>query len=398
MIASINKSASISETSHYLKKGDDESKSKLLFDSLGAKNNKERNKLMKEVTKLNTNPKTGKKYLHISLSFSPREDYDDYKIEKIARIYLDRMNYTNTPYQIYRHYDRPHPHVHIVLSRVNYAGKVLDDSMNYMKSMKVCEQLEQELNLQPIHRVMTKKRVSNRIVHAEKHDYTKNLEIRDLWEKLDQCKVNATTFTEYQIEAKRYGIQIQLYYQQDKPKGISYSTQASNQLKVNKNKPYHGKLGRFIIKGSKLGRGYTLSGLSNYFEFKKRDMNFSPIESQLFNLKDTVSSAIYNSKNNNELGQRLKKSGISMDDSDDVVIFHKENIRIGMNDLHRDLQRQLQTLLNLTDYTERRKKEEEAYQKAVEYKQEKSRRSNENYEHYEISEPIEKGKSKGMGF
>lgn len=77
---------------------------------------------------------------HISLGFSPKDSdrlTDDYML-KIAEEYMEKMGITNTPYIIVRHTDKPHPHCHIMFSRVDYDGKIIKSATNrYQKKLCV---------------------------------------------------------------------------------------------------------------------------------------------------------------------------------------------------------------------------------------------------------------------
>ena len=86
---------------------------------------------------------------HISLSFSP-DDYDkldDEKIAKIAKEYMRRMGVKNTQYVIFRHYDQPHPHIHIVYNRVNNEGRCIKGDTSYTKSAAITKALTREYGL-----------------------------------------------------------------------------------------------------------------------------------------------------------------------------------------------------------------------------------------------------------
>ena len=86
---------------------------------------------------------------HISLSFSP-EDYDkldDEKIAKIAKEYMRRMGIKNTQFVIFRHYDQPHPHIHIVYNRVDNDGRGIKGDNNYTKSAAITKVLTRQYGL-----------------------------------------------------------------------------------------------------------------------------------------------------------------------------------------------------------------------------------------------------------
>ncbi len=86
---------------------------------------------------------------HISLGFSPKDSdrlTDDYML-KIAEEYMENMGITDTPYIIVRHTDKPHPHCHIMFSRVDYDGKIIKSATNRYRNKAVCLDLTRRHNL-----------------------------------------------------------------------------------------------------------------------------------------------------------------------------------------------------------------------------------------------------------
>ena len=80
---------------------------------------------------------------HISLDFHPSDAprMTDELMTEVAQDYLRQMGLTNTPYIVVRHYDKAHPHCHIVFSRVDYDGKILTQTTNFKKNERVCKAL-----------------------------------------------------------------------------------------------------------------------------------------------------------------------------------------------------------------------------------------------------------------
>lgn len=86
---------------------------------------------------------------HISLGFSPKDSdrlTDDYML-KIAEEYMEKMGITNTPYIIVRHTDKPHPHCHIMFSRVDYDGEIIKSATNRYRNKAVCLDMTRRHNL-----------------------------------------------------------------------------------------------------------------------------------------------------------------------------------------------------------------------------------------------------------
>jgi hypothetical protein len=91
-----------------------------------------------------------KRYVyHTSLNFSKQEanKLDNEKLLAIAREYLTGMGFTDNQYLIFRHHDADHPHLHLLVNRITFDGKVVSDSNNYKRSEAILRNLEQHYNL-----------------------------------------------------------------------------------------------------------------------------------------------------------------------------------------------------------------------------------------------------------
>lgn len=88
-------------------------------------------------------PGLGKAVGHLVLSWS-KEDLpklnSDIMVER-AKEYMDKMNIKNTQYVMVRHYDRLHPHIHIVYNRVDNNGKTISDQNSYSLNVKTCKEM-----------------------------------------------------------------------------------------------------------------------------------------------------------------------------------------------------------------------------------------------------------------
>jgi hypothetical protein len=95
------------------------------------------------------NPKVSKTVGHISLDFSAqdRDKLTNAKMAQIAKEYMLKMGITNTQYIIGRHYDKEHPHIHIVFNRVNNEGKTISDKNDRYRSEKICKELTEKHGL-----------------------------------------------------------------------------------------------------------------------------------------------------------------------------------------------------------------------------------------------------------
>jgi hypothetical protein len=101
------------------------------------------------VAQAGMNPKVSKSVGHISLDFSAqdRDKLASVKMVQIAKEYLAKMGITNTQYIIGRHFDKEHPHIHIIFNRVNNEGKTISDKNDRYRSEKICKELTEKYSL-----------------------------------------------------------------------------------------------------------------------------------------------------------------------------------------------------------------------------------------------------------
>lgn len=94
------------------------------------------------ITQSKLNP-ISKPVAHISLDFpvQDKEKLTNAKMIEIAREYMEKMGYGNTQFLIARHHDTDHPHVHLVLNRVDFDGKRISDQKERIRSTQVCKEL-----------------------------------------------------------------------------------------------------------------------------------------------------------------------------------------------------------------------------------------------------------------
>lgn len=100
---------------------------------------------IRDYNNLNTDVK--KSNIHISLNFHKDDILDNNSIYKIAQDYMEQMGYKDQPYAIYRHFDKEHPHVHIVSSQINSERKKINDSHIYYRSQALTRKLEEKYSI-----------------------------------------------------------------------------------------------------------------------------------------------------------------------------------------------------------------------------------------------------------
>ena len=101
------------------------------------------------VTQAGMNGRVSKPVGHISLDFSAQDKakLTNEVMVKIAHDYMKRIGITGTQYIIARHFDREHPHIHLVFNRVDNNGKTISDSNDRYRSEKICKELTHKYGL-----------------------------------------------------------------------------------------------------------------------------------------------------------------------------------------------------------------------------------------------------------
>lgn len=87
--------------------------------------------------------RTKKPVGHFILSFSPHDSLriNNQMLEQIVDDYLKRMGYDDNQFVAFRHSDKKHPHVHIMVNRINFKGKCTSDSHEKNKNIRICKEL-----------------------------------------------------------------------------------------------------------------------------------------------------------------------------------------------------------------------------------------------------------------
>lgn len=68
------------------------------------------------------NDRATTKTLHVSLNFSPIEEFSAAKLMEIASDYMRQLGFAEQPYFVYQHEDAGHPHIHILTSCIKADG------------------------------------------------------------------------------------------------------------------------------------------------------------------------------------------------------------------------------------------------------------------------------------
>jgi len=204
------------------------------------------------------NQLTSKPVFHASLSLRPGEVLTDQQWAQAAHKYLDALGYSDGPYLLVRHTDRPHDHVHIIASRVSNQGKLVADSMDFKKGMEVLRRIEKDFKLQPpvrVHRDQDKT-PSRAEFQRDHRTGEKNLrsQLQTLVRNAAADKPDLSIFVR-RLQAS--GIEVRLKTSGEQVRGISFD--------------YRGQ----SFRGSSLGRSYSWSALQ-----KDHGLTYEPVRHQ----------------------------------------------------------------------------------------------------------------------
>lgn len=201
------------------------------------------------------NPRVKNPVGHISLNFDAEDAdrLDDALMVEIAGKYMERMGIVDTPYIIVRHFDKAHPHCHIVFSRIDNHAETISDKNDYERNRNICKDLTREYNLK-ISEGKEKTNV-NRLRGAEKVKYRLFHIINGAW---NNPGVNSWERFEKWLRAG--GVSVEYKYRKGTSirEGVSFI--------------YEGRK----FSGSKVDRNFSFGNLDRHFsELQKKSMKAS---------------------------------------------------------------------------------------------------------------------------
>jgi Relaxase/Mobilisation nuclease domain len=212
--------------------------------------------IMKEVQLVRMlRPNLQKYFYHTSINFPPQENLSNETMKKIGQDYLQANGFTQHQYIMFRHFDAGHPHLHILVNRIGYDGKVLSDSNDYQRSEKVLRELEVKYNLVKVapskeakERAMTKDELE---MMKRTNTPSQKMQLQILIKDVLQSngKILCKEFIKA-LEAKGIGV---LFNQASTGyvSGISYSYQG------------------IIVKGAKLGSDFKWPSIKNNIDYEQ---------------------------------------------------------------------------------------------------------------------------------
>lgn len=188
---------------------------------------------------------------HFSISLPPDSNFDEKRWHEVVRLAMIKMDIdpTNHPHVAVSHHDRPHPHVHVVYSRIGFDKTVTDSNELGHYASAVAQSIEQkfELNLHPRDELNEGKKPLS-IAQIKQFEKTGKVPyVLQIQIVLDESLAASNSMSEYIENAAKMGVEVRLNIQQKdgKPKvaGITYA------------------MNGFVASASSLGDKYKVYGL-----------------------------------------------------------------------------------------------------------------------------------------
>jgi hypothetical protein len=207
-------------------------------------------------------PGLGKAVLHVALAF-PVEEKEKVTNEVMGRIAQDylkglKIDPENTQWAVVRHYDKDktHPHMHLVVNRVDLNGQTVSDQFIRSRSVDVCKGIEQEYGLIVADQVGRKQALEIGPTPAQAKATTPKEEQSAEWSRarqdigraLSYTAGQARSFDELREALRPRGIELELTRRKDgSPGGVVFAQDGHR------------------VKGSQVGREYSAGNLETGF-------------------------------------------------------------------------------------------------------------------------------------
>jgi hypothetical protein len=222
----------------------DKEKARLLF-SEGIRTKDRESIIRSFIAQSQMNP-ISKPVAHISLNFSVQDKtrLTNAAMAGIALEYMKKMGYGNTQFIIVEHSDREHPHVHLIINRIDNNGKRISDKNEKLRSTKVCMELTKRYGL---YIAKGKENVNrSRLKEPDKTKY-------EIYDALKATLPKCRNWKDLHTELKKHGITISF-----KNKGNTGEVQG---IRFEKN--------CYVFNGSKIDRQFSYSKID--FQLKQNN-------------------------------------------------------------------------------------------------------------------------------
>jgi hypothetical protein len=240
-------------------------------------------------------PKLRQAALHVSISAATGEKLTDDQWRELAKRFMDGMGLDNNQYFITRHTNTEHEHIHILVNRIQFDGRVTDASWDYLRCQKIMRELERDFGLQavPSSRDVGRKELTWREVEFCLRTGIPSQRMQ-LQELCDAAAMDCKSFSQYQARLEAMGVELVPFIQNEGAtlRGICY------------------RLDEVIFKGRDLGRSYSPAGLTKRGVTYEQERDFAEVlhclereEGRRFDREDRGLEAV----------QRAERAGVDLD-------------------------------------------------------------------------------------
>lgn len=120
-------------------------RSRLIGGNLAGSTSSEFAKQFEEIAK--QRPDIKKPVHKASMSLKPGERLETHQLIEVSESYLKAMGYGNAPFLIYEHREKPHQHIHLITSKVDFNGEVVSSSFEKVRARKWANEMEEKYDL-----------------------------------------------------------------------------------------------------------------------------------------------------------------------------------------------------------------------------------------------------------
>lgn len=212
--------------------------------------------IMKEIQMVRMlRPNLQKYFYHTSINFPPSEDLSNERMNEIGNEYLKAAGFDQHQFIMFRHRDAEHPHLHILVNRLGYDGKVVSDSNDFARTEKILRDLEKRYNLTE---VMPSKQALKRAITKDELEMMKRTNEPSHKVQLQKC-IKDVLSTKSRISCSEFiqalhkkGIHVRLNVASTGyVSGVSYSYKD------------------LVVTGSKLGNDFKWTTLRNKLDYQQ---------------------------------------------------------------------------------------------------------------------------------
>ncbi len=222
--------------------------------------------------------KNMKNYIkHIILSAHPDDNISNNKFISIVRHYLKGMGYncTENQYVCFRHFDKKHEHVHILISRINIRnGTVVSDSHDFERNLTLMREIEELFELTKLNNPPKAYGRQYAMKHREFSKFKRdgeNYSPKLIAQVVDDIIFPGINFHLFECELKKREIDVKINRKNERKVGISFSYKSLNYTGFGIGTGY--SLNALIYRGLIVENKYMISNADHLMPIKKLNID-----------------------------------------------------------------------------------------------------------------------------